>query len=328
MSVITQGRTKGYFTVENYIQDGLLEVGGIDLAGFYTALKRFIDRREGASPGDIMNWSIDTFCRRFKMGKNRFYRLAEMLWQLGLLDVDKVMSISGWQNSYVIHDCPPYEGKLRIYREGSFKYKKPSEDMTNVSVEQILTGENSVEGGNSDMGTPSKEEIPKSGIPAIGISESGIPPEGSFNTGIPGVELINIQALENTSNQEIYPSIHHCELTMEEGYSVQKEIDGGIEDKGKPLLTNLRYKGRTPTEIISDIQKRTGVTPEQLQRAVKRANEMDLQGKVKKNYFGLLETICQTILVEDQAKNLTLEGSLAENRNERRKKALMRSMYL
>ncbi len=313
MSLITQGRTKGFFTVENYIQDGLLEVGGIDLAGFYTALKRFVDRREGAgsnsSAGDLMNWSVDTFCKKFKMGKNRFYRLAEMLWQLGLLDVSKSVVIfnkkngqSGWQNSYVIHDYPPYEGHLKVVRDGSFKYKKkPGDD---------------AEQGYSDMGIPPGEGSSESGIPKSGIPESEIPEGGSSDTGIPAAVRHNNkkQDLEKTREDQ---SIHHdhTEIVLcKDPVPVDRRMDGELQTE--------KYGGKTPAEIVANIQKRTGVTSEQMTRAITRANLFNDQGKVKTNFFGFLESICKTIKTEDQAK-----GVIFNDPEKIKKKQLFQSLY-
>jgi len=42
-----------------------------------------------------MDWSIKYFCKKFSMGQQRFYRLAEQLWQLSLLGVEKVTTEGG-----------------------------------------------------------------------------------------------------------------------------------------------------------------------------------------------------------------------------------------
>ena len=135
---------RGHLTIENEIADGLLEIGGIDLAGFYAALKRFIDRRESAENKKTMPFTVNYFCKKFSIGKSRFYRLANLLWQVGLLDIEKDYSRNGWLNTYMVHDFPDYPGSLQVIREGSFKYTKSDKPQ---------------EGGYSDMG------IPTAGIP-------------------------------------------------------------------------------------------------------------------------------------------------------------------
>lgn len=157
MSDIVKGRTRGgYLTIENYILDGLLEYGSIDLAGFYSALKRFIDRRV-EQPGNLMKWTVNAFCKKFKIGHDRFYKLADTLWCLGLLDVEKQYTQTqrkntSWSNKYILHDFPPYEGSLRLYRSGSFRTKK----VTGKDANLIETGE---EGYPISLGT----RIPDSG---------------------------------------------------------------------------------------------------------------------------------------------------------------------
>lgn len=127
-TIITQGRSKGYVTIENALIDALFEID-IEVAGFYAALKRFIDRRDPKNaPGQVMDWSVEAFCKRFKMGKARFYRIMDILWQVGLVDVSKEPLEHGWRNQYVVHDYPPYEGPLRKIREGSFRQKRNNEE--------------------------------------------------------------------------------------------------------------------------------------------------------------------------------------------------------
>jgi len=206
MSEIVRGRSKGIMTIENYIEDGLLEIGSIDLAGFYGALKRFVDRRESFDSKATMPWTVDLFCSKFKIGKQRFYRLSELLWQVGLLDVKKESGVidtkkgtMGWRNQYIIHDYPDYDGPLRLVRNGSYKYKKPNAEsfreqrLSNERKVDMKLGESEAEndkvkgeikdnegvflyrntsenqfGGISNMG------IPAAGIPATGISAVGI----------------------------------------------------------------------------------------------------------------------------------------------------------
>ncbi len=225
MSEIVRGRSRGgYLTVENYIEDGLLEIGSIDLAGFYGALKRFVDRRECVEGNTAMPWTVELFCSKFKIGKQRFYRLSEMLWQVGLLDVAKdfgVLSsekgIMGWRNRYVVHDFPDYDGPLRLAREGSYKYKRSNTDNTTSEDESELkiNREQVVEGANE--GCCSKEET----CEIENKSKEGVflyrnTPEYMFGgiptAGIPAVER-HIKdkgsKTQDTIKTNIHPSIHH-----------------------------------------------------------------------------------------------------------------------
>lgn len=177
MQQITKGRTRGYFAVENVIIDGLLalKVAGIDAVGFYCALKRFIDRRiEEGEAGErqrVMDWSVETFCKKFRIGHDRFYRLMDVLWQVGLVDVEKKIDGSGWQNCYAVHDYLDYEGPVRIIRAGSFRHKKQE---SGVASKPPLAAQGGIpEAGISETGIP-ETGIPKAGIPAAGIPAPGI----------------------------------------------------------------------------------------------------------------------------------------------------------
>lgn len=165
---IIHGRERGFTAVENFIADGLLEEYGFDVYGAYSALKRFVDRRPGAARGQIMDWSVKGFCKKFHIGTDRFYRLINTLWQLGLVDVEKVILKRGWKNRYIVHDYPPYEGELRVIREGYFHKRQEQK-------------------GSTSNG-------PKTGIPETGIL--GIPESGILEAGIPVAGTTNIQLVE------------------------------------------------------------------------------------------------------------------------------------
>jgi hypothetical protein len=111
--------------MDQQVVDGLLELGNVEVVGFYTALKRFIDRRpEADRAGQVMEWSVTAFCRKMRVGRDKFYRLMDLLWQVGLVDVEKVVDNPGWHNRYIVHDYPAYDGNLRKIREGTFRHSK------------------------------------------------------------------------------------------------------------------------------------------------------------------------------------------------------------
>jgi len=268
MSEIVHGRTRGYMTIENYIEDGLLEVGSIDLAGFYGALKRFVDRRDSGEGKTAMPWTVDLFCNKFKIGKQRFYRLSELLWKVGLLDVEKKYGIinpekgvMGWRNQYVVHDYPEYEGPLRLVRDGSYKYKKAKEENEapesdkKVSEQECLA---EVKDEHEEMKEKKNEKDGGEGVFLYrntpenmfgGISTTGIPATGIPATGIPIVERYikekRSKKQESNKKQEkdnkqtiIHSSIHHKEdnTSAREGKkctvdNVDKGTEGASEIK-------------------------------------------------------------------------------------------------
>jgi hypothetical protein len=96
---------------------------GMELAGFYTALKSV--SLPLSSGSRVLNiGSITDFCSAFKIGRERFYKLMDALWNMGIVDVEKEKLEHGWRNKYVIHTELPYPGPIRTVRQGSFRYSK------------------------------------------------------------------------------------------------------------------------------------------------------------------------------------------------------------
>ncbi|MDI6908024.1 MAG: hypothetical protein QMC81_11145 [Thermoanaerobacterales bacterium] len=122
--ILEQGRTRSFSVTDHGLIDGLLDVGGSDLLGFYIMLKRFVSRKPEDTPGVTMSFSVRYYCKRSGVGQEKFYRLMTLLWQVGLVDVRKETlsegGKKGWQNRYVIHDYPPYEENIHVIRIGSF----------------------------------------------------------------------------------------------------------------------------------------------------------------------------------------------------------------
>lgn len=245
MSIIGQGRSAGgYAVIQNSTLDGLLQHGGVDLAGFYLALKRFIDRRQAPGSHQTMEWSIKYFCAKFTMGQQRFYRLAEKLWQLGLLDVEKTVSPEGWQNKYLVHDYPPYEGPLRPFRQGSFKYRKGEgatfgEDEEHgkeatataaafrqeTCVEEVgAAGDAGGREGTAGAGIP-ESGIPKADIPAAGIPAADTLRKDNGAEKDKGEEKDNGDEKEKSGNPSVSPSVHHHEPPGQSRRPTDRRID-------------------------------------------------------------------------------------------------------
>lgn len=273
MSIIGQGRSAGgYAVIQNSTLDGLLQHGGVDLAGFYLALKRFIDRRQGPTSNQTMDWSIKYFCTKFTMGQQRFYRLAEKLWQLGLLDVEKVISPDGWQNKYLVHDYPPYQGPLRLFRQGSFKYRKGEGATFGEDEEQgkeapvavaAFRQETCAEVAGAAGDDGSREGIAGAGIPKSGIPESDIPKADIPAAGIPAADTLRKNNVEEKDkgeekdngdekpkgwNPSVRQSVYHHEPL---GQS-KRPTDGRI-DFGNPRQVTQYYAqkfGATERQVI------------------------------------------------------------------------------
>lgn len=352
MSEIVRGRTKGYMTIENFIEDGLLEIGSIDLAGFYGALKRFIDRRNDETGKAVMPWTIDMFCRKFKIGKQRFYKLSEKLWQVGLLDVEKEFglinpekNITGWRNLYVVHDYPDYEGPLRKIRSGSYKYKKDSGEekclnlTENQGIESIQKHENKKKNENCSeqekiadledegevpyrnttkqkFGGSSNTGIPTAGIPAVGISaaERYIKDKGSKK-----------QEIDNTINQS---SIHHdddnrarakaAEVEAVDNVDFVDNVSGGEKSAKmqsiRAILKNAGFEG-LPVEV-DYISSWVDMFPREM--IVYAINKAVLNGKKSLPYIvGIFENwLIKGVKTIAQAREETRYDSVLKQSNE------------
>ena len=87
--------------IQEDVVDGMLELGGPKLVGFYLALRRFLDPRGPEAPQ-----TVGAFCEKFGLSRRQFYRLAGLLAEIGLMDIEK--SAPGKGDRFVFHcyaDC-------------------------------------------------------------------------------------------------------------------------------------------------------------------------------------------------------------------------------
>ncbi|MFZ5642523.1 MAG: hypothetical protein ACOY46_02890 [Bacillota bacterium] len=149
-----------------------------------------------------------------------------------------------------------------------------------------------------------------------GYSNSEQPPSISEQGGCLNSEVGVTQNL----NPNLYPN-NNCDLNINLSIYPDDDIeklerDGLMDCTESEKAHCQKYVGKTPEEIIHDIKIRTGVSSEQMQRALKRANDLELQGKVKSSFIGLLESICKTIVDEDKTRELASrdDGELKRRR--------------
>jgi len=182
---ITAGRREPFTATFNRVIDGLFKHGEFDAVAMYLALKRFVDRRacDFDEEGKVMDWSVNSFCQKFGISKDKFYRLVDTLWRYGLVDVVKeTLPRGGCKNRYIVHDLPEYEGDVRPYRTGSFRHQTSAKGSTS-SRDQVSAARKDAELEPKGCGDPENHcpetEIPETGIPEIGIPEIGIPVSGT-----------------------------------------------------------------------------------------------------------------------------------------------------
>ncbi|MTI84359.1 MAG: hypothetical protein FH756_10740 [Firmicutes bacterium] len=123
--------------------------------------------------------------------------------------------------------------------------------------------------------------------------------------------LQNGQAIPEITTEittEIYPSNHPS--SNKDNITLEENIGDGLMDG--EAINDLPNKYADDTEqqeslgvklVIQQICQNTGANAVQVQQAIKRANQMEQEGKVRSNYLKLVETIAGNIVKEDLVKN-------------------------
>lgn len=88
------------------------------------------------------------------------------LWRLGLVGVEKAPHGRGWKNVYLVNEWPPYEGPVRVVREGIFVHRK--NQTPNPKAEPGEQGISEIEISRIEISTM---EIPKVEISKMEISK-------------------------------------------------------------------------------------------------------------------------------------------------------------
>lgn len=170
-------------------------------------------------------------------------------------------------------------------------------------------------------GTSKFEQGDTSKFKQGGCSKVEQPPSYSEQGGCSNPEVGVAQNL----NPNLYPNNNYdpiLNLSIHSGYSEELSRDGLMDSEPPVNVNTQKYEGKPPEDIINGIINRTGATPEQIQRAVKRANDIEAQGKLKSSYLGLLESICKTIITEDQTRELASGG------DKQRRRDIIKKLYL
>lgn len=114
------------------------------------------------------------------------------------------------------------------------------------------------------------------------------------------------------TNRDYNPSIHHVtdkENSILDNKPVDELTDGWTDEKA---------------ELLTELCQNTGASPGQVREAIRRANQMEEQGKLKGNYLKLVECIAKTVVREDLVKPNGATGNETKNES---KKDLIKSLY-
>jgi len=316
---IRRGRRKGYQVTENYVVDGLLTLGSTDLLGFYIALKSFVDRRDRNSTDSLYPMTVCGFCSQLRLSKDKFYRLANFLWQVGLLDVEKTVKYNPEtkrpevKNEYVIHDYPEQEGKLEVLEER----KKRSFRSCNAKKATINK-------------TP--EPYGDNGVPVLGIPKTGR--HKYYNKRSVVVDVVDPLVASN--------------FQQEEEPEHTRAVDGNEPADTAPAVVNeLQTTVREVTGASVDVeflQKLLAEFPaETIREKIKLIGDMGIGTKVR-NIPGLLLTALREDFQhipgqiqartraapgkkDGQAQNLDKRG-LDEDERLRKKRDALANLYL
>jgi len=115
-----------------------------------------------------------------------------------------------------------------------------------------------------------------------------------------------------TTNRDYNPSIHPSKVKVNSilGKDPVDGLTDGWTDK--------------KTELLTEICQNTGASPGQVREAIRRANQMEEQGKIKGNYLKLVESIAGTVVKEDLIRP---NGANANETVNKSKKDLIKSLY-
>jgi len=140
--------------------------------------------------------------------------------------------------------------------------------------------------------------------------------------------LQNGQAIPEITTEittEIYTS--NQPSTNKDNYILEKKPGDGSTDAQasnnsheKQTIDSEHLESLGAKLIIQQIAQNTGANAAQVQEAIKRANRMEKEGKVKSNYLKLVEAIAETVVKEDLVKNSSLN-------KKNKKKDLFKSLY-
>jgi len=119
------------------------------------------------------------------------------------------------------------------------------------------------------------------------------------------------------TNRDYNPSIHPHKDSIILSDQPDRRTDKNIkQNNNQDLKADI---------LLKQLCETTGATINQLQEAIKRANRMGEEGKIKGNYLKLVESIARTVVKEDLLKN---SGSSEEDGKKNTKKEIIKSLYI
>lgn len=129
-------------------------------------------------------------------------------------------------------------------------------------------------------------------------------------------------------NQSIHPSTDRDNITLADepdDQSTDGWTDGLPGVMRIPDQNSVRHETSQASKVIKQLCENTGASINQVREAVRRANQLEKEGKLKGNYLKLVESIARTVIQEDLVKNSGLDDYGGTRQNT--KKDLIKSLY-
>jgi len=194
----------------------------------------------------------------------------------------------------------------------------------------------------------------KSAICPNAIDDSGIHRKSAICTNAKGQNAL----LQKCNMHRPLPETNYTEITNRDYLSIQPTADrdniildkpvdeftDGLTDREPAIIKkpeqnrNSLMSNETDNEqeelsqgiAINQLCQNTGASPGQVQEAIRRANQIEEQGKLKGNYLKLVECIARTVVKEDLVKNKSSDkrGAAKNETKNESKKDLVKSLYL
>lgn len=96
--IIKQGRRRNQFMITDFdVIDFIIETGSIELMGFYTGLKRYINRATNDKENQI-TFKQSTLAKSMNVSNRKYYNNLKNLYNCGLLDIEKVVRVKYFVN--------------------------------------------------------------------------------------------------------------------------------------------------------------------------------------------------------------------------------------
>lgn len=163
----------------------------------------------------------------------------------------------------------------------------------------------------------------KSAIHTNANRQNALLQKGNMHRPLPET---NYTEITNRDYLSIHPSANKDNSILD-NKPVDKLTDGWMDRN--PEADNNQEELSQVNKVIKELCQNTGANPGQVKKAIRRANQIEQQGKLKGNYLKLVESIARTIVKEDLVKGQSHdrgEVTKIENNNES-KKDLIKSLY-